>query len=35
MQFLLFFDDQAVALDADFERAVYASLPGSSRRDAR
>ena len=35
MQLFPFFDDQAVALYADFERAVYASLPGSPRRDAR
>jgi CubicO group peptidase (beta-lactamase class C family) len=35
MQFLPFSDDEAMALYADFERAVYASLPGFSRRDAR
>jgi methyl acetate hydrolase len=35
MQFLPGADDEATALEADFERAVYGSLPGFSRRDAR
>ena len=35
MQFLPCADHEATALEADFERAVYASFPGSSRRDAR
>jgi methyl acetate hydrolase len=35
MQFLPGADHEATALEVDFERAVYDSLPGSSRRDAR
>jgi CubicO group peptidase (beta-lactamase class C family) len=35
MQLFPAFDDEAVALYADFERAVYASLPGPPLRDAR